>query len=741
MDFNYHLRLLLRRLLLIGAVGLAAALLTYNLLGRRPVVYKSTAILATGIVNYKGLSNSKNEGFVQPYMVDNAFSNMMDYAKSRTSLKLHQIYLLRHDLEAMYEGHGEPFRQPNRGIANYTDDEAKAFLKELQKINLDSITDPSFDQDVDNTLNNISVAYGYDHDAILRQVSLARRGQTDYIAVTAVTESPRLSMHMANSFVQLFTNYYKNLYLKEKRQNYEFYAQLTDDKRKAVDSIQDRKFGYLYKQGLPALGKQSEEVIAQLTQLEMGKQVAEAETRTAMETGMRLDQYLGDLNNAQNAESLERIRQRSNTDRLSRRVHELSRQNTDAGGSNSRLASELSAAQAELQNAVRTSAGEIGRVRNATKEVLQEDLYRDKIAADMRRIEAENQARSIDNEIKILRSKLGAFVVNDAVATDFEAQQERAEEEFAKVNEEMVKAKLELENAESPLFIIENAQYPGWPEPTHLKKISAFAGVVGAILAAIGVLLLAFLDPSVQTPDVFAQKTNNLPLIGCVTQVASQNFDVRRSFSGTAKTPAILAWQEYVRKLRNELKPYEGKVLLFVSPNDGEGKTFLMTSLAYSLAANGQRVLLIDTNFKAPMPTELTDMPSEYSETLNTLMEENQLDDVFKRKNQSFATAYIDVLGHLPAKHSPSEMLPIEGLQEFLKKAKKQYAYVFMEAAGLNNYVDARELAPFADKILGVFSAKKPIGRGSLESIEYLRGLDGKFAGSVLNQVDPHNLA
>ena len=49
-----------------------------------------------------------------------------------------------------------------------------------------------------------------------------------------------------------------------------------------------------------------------------------------------------------------------------------------------------------------------------------------------------------------LKGKLGSMVVNDEISSRMQKDEDRAMEEFEKVNNELINAKLNLENAENP---------------------------------------------------------------------------------------------------------------------------------------------------------------------------------------------------------------------------------------------------------------------------------------------------
>ncbi len=264
MDFAYLLGILARRKWLILAAMAFASIATYLFIGSKPERYKAGVVVATGIVNYKGINSDDSDAFVQQYQVENAFLNLIEFAQSRSTLKLLTMEMLRHDLSA--EGGNsdvKPFRQANRSLSAFSDDEKRQLLGELQKIKLDSLEDPAFTQDFDFRLDKIARAYGYDNDAILRALSVKRKTSTDYLDIQLVTESPALSKYMATEYANRFLTYYFNLSVKDKRKNVDSYYKLSAEKKAVVDSIYDQRFEYLRQKGLPALGKQSEELIGQ----------------------------------------------------------------------------------------------------------------------------------------------------------------------------------------------------------------------------------------------------------------------------------------------------------------------------------------------------------------------------------------------------------------------------------------------------------------------------------------------
>jgi succinoglycan biosynthesis transport protein ExoP len=739
MDLSYLLNILARRKWLILGVMAAAALATFFFIGQKPERFKSSVVMATGIVNYKGIKSDNSDAFVQQYQVDNAFSNLLEFAQSRAAIKLVTIEMLQHDLSAEYGKSTEtPFRQPNHSLASFSQAEKQNLYAELEKIQLDSLEEASFSPAFDFLLDKVARTYGYDNDAILRSLSIKRKAQTDYLDIAVTTETPALSQHLANSYSKRFLTYYFNLLVRDKRQNVESYTKLANEKKAVVDSISDLKFEYLKQKGLPVLGKQSEELVGQITKLEFERQRAAAKKMSAAESVNRIKKYEGDRESRDAREIQTRVLEKNNTAEQMERVRDLTRRNAEAGGKNEELAEELATAKSDLDEAMRASARSQGRPRNEEGKKTREDLYKDRVDNDLDRIEAEESYKRISSELYALKNKLGSMVVSDEVFSRLQAEQDNAQLEFDKINDEFIKAKLTLENAENPLSVVQNGQLPEWPEPDRRTLLSLFAAIVVGSLTVIALFGLAYMDSTIQSPDLFKKYTEGLPLLATIPTIPVKGFDLERIFMDKTPDTALTAFRESLRKLRGQVIASGGGNFLIVSTKVKEGKTFLMLSLAHSLAFNNKRVLMIDTNFKAPLPETFTDQPSVNKNLLNKAIQSHGLSNVFQLKTQTAEksdTQSVDILGNTGIPKSPAELLDPAQFRAFLAEIHQYYDYVLMEAAALNPYSDAQELVPFADKVLAVFNAHSVLKNNDKESIQLLRALSSQFLGAVLTEV------
>jgi succinoglycan biosynthesis transport protein ExoP len=68
---------------------------------------------------------------------------------------------------------------------------------------------------------------------------------------------------------------------------------------------------------------------------------------------------------------------------------------------------------------------------------------------------------------------------------------------------------------------------------------------------------------------------------------------------------------------------------------------------------------------------------------------------------------------------------------------KTKYDIIIIETPPLSSLNKSKEWLLFANKTIAVFEANKGISKWQKDDIKYLKNLNGKFAGWVLNKTDP----
>ncbi len=183
-------------------------------------------------------------------------------------------------------------------------------------------------------------------------------------------------------------------------------------------------------------------------------------------------------------------------------------------------------------------------------------------------------------------------------------------------------------------------------------------------------------------------------------------------------------FKELLRSIRFEIdQELKGeKILAITSLAEGEGKTLLAASLAYSYAAINKRVLLIDGNFNHPSVT-------------NSIQPKLYVEDYFRN------SAYIErddnaisVLGNRGGDVTLLEITDERLIQNEFDDLKSKYDVILIDLPPLDSLNKSKEWLLFANKTIAVFEANKSIDKSEGQYIDYLKNLNTKFAGWVLNK-------
>ncbi len=233
---------------------------------------------------------------------------------------------------------------------------------------------------------------------------------------------------------------------------------------------------------------------------------------------------------------------------------------------------------------------------------------------------------------------------------------------------------------------------------------------LGGVLGVLVVLVASFFSRYFQSSsDVYAS-------LGAVPVMATIPRAFNRSRKGRlelAKGNSMLSHQvtfgfvEAFRTLRTNLylaapsSTGEGKVILVTSPSPGDGKSTCALSLAWILAADGKRVLVIDADLRKPSHFALTE-PSNGEERrcdlLDVLNGECPWQDVakpIKGSNQAIYSLSVD-------RPASAEVLSGRHIRPFLNDLRRDLDYIIIDTASFPLVSDALIVAPAADATISV---------------------------------------
>lgn len=189
---------------------------------------------------------------------------------------------------------------------------------------------------------------------------------------------------------------------------------------------------------------------------------------------------------------------------------------------------------------------------------------------------------------------------------------------------------------------------------------------------------------------------------------------------------------ESIRKLRTQillqLQADRTQSIAIVSPNGGEGKSYVAASLALALAQNNQRTLLINANLRQPQRSGLLD--SQRQQGLSSVLSGRQPIE------PSLVTPdfpHLAVLDAGPLPPNPAELLLAPGLQNVIQSIGDRFDIIILDTPPTNLFPDAQLIAQQVDACIIVAQKHKTLLSDIRKTKRLLQSAGGKLLGSVYN--------
>jgi capsular exopolysaccharide synthesis family protein len=242
----------------------------------------------------------------------------------------------------------------------------------------------------------------------------------------------------------------------------------------------------------------------------------------------------------------------------------------------------------------------------------------------------------------------------------------------------------------------ESSLLPVSPKP----KVVYLSALLIALFGGIGIVTAR---ESLSRKIMFRHEIESLttqPIIGEI--VADKNTNDPIVIGETNKT--FIA--EQFRRLRSTLKVIginsKNKRILVTSAISGEGKSFVATNLALSLALTGKKTMLIDCDLNNPSLNNKLKIHDEKGIT-EYLLGENEAEDIIRETDLN-ENLFLISTGALP--HNPSELIMSGRMEKLLDYLDGLFDYIVIDTAPVSPVTDAYTLSPLCSATLFVIRHK-----------------------------------
>ncbi|MES2275070.1 MAG: AAA family ATPase [Bacteroidota bacterium] len=711
MEFKEFLKLLFKHKYILIIVPLVAIIITFFLVKRLPNEYEASGQIATGIVDQSRQMLDPISSTIQEAKIDGDFSNLTEVMKLKKMMNMVSYNLLIHDLD----GKEPPFRPlPKYYIHMNAADNAKALTLLRYKLqHLESLSLEDKDS-YESWLYGLIVGKKYDDRTLNTGLTIARNANSDFITVSIITENAKLSAFIVNTLCQGFIDYHAKMVKLNEASALTYLTKLLEQKRVALANKMDSLQRYKIKNGILNLEEQSRSIADQkaANQEKLSQAIKDAES------------YRGALDNIEKRfDPKDRQYVEARVTPLNTAVtstDEKLKQATDRW-INGNFSPKLKASMDSLQKQ------KVALINQTSDQYInnpllgKDDLVKQRNTLEVNYDLARYSIASIEGQIKKLEGHFDDLVPLDAKVKAYNFDIENASKEYQDALSRYNLTNLQS-NSSSKLIQVEIAM-PERAQPSKKMLLVILGGIGTEVAAVMFLFILFFIDDSIKNPTQLANATE-LPVLGYLNQISGNSIDLRKLWD-VEHRDKMQQFKDLLRAVRFEVdQELDGeKVLAITSMKEGEGKTLLAISLAYSYSMINKKVLLIDGNFENPT----------ISQTVNPKL---FVEEVFKHKpgNYEPLSNTNSVMGNHGGDITLLEIGDERYIREKLNELRTIYDVIIIETPALEAMNKSKEWFLFTNKFIAVFEAGQEIANGKKALVKYLKSMDTKFAGWVLNK-------
>lgn len=347
------------------------------------------------------------------------------------------------------------------------------------------------------------------------------------------------------------------------------------------------------------------------------------------------------------------------------------------------------------------------------------------------------QKRDIERQTAKFDSKKGDAPTQEKILMGYERQQEVKSGLYLMLLQKREENSIALAATADNAKIIDAALANDYPVSPKRSMILLVALVMGCAIPVAIIYLMELLRYKIEGRNDL-EKLTKVPILGDVA-VAHNLKKGQRGIVVRENDNDMMA--ETFRSIRTNLQfvlgSPEKKVIQFTSTTSGEGKTFISSNLAMSLALLGKKVVLVGLDIRKPRLAEMFGF-ADRSKGITAFLagDPNDKQLLFDQIIPSGLSANLDILPAGIVPPNPAELLSKVNLDNAIKFLSEKYDYVLLDTAPVGLVTDTLIIARVADASVYVCRADYT-AKNDLNLVNSLYA-EGKLKNMsiVLNGVD-----
>ncbi len=258
------------------------------------------------------------------------------------------------------------------------------------------------------------------------------------------------------------------------------------------------------------------------------------------------------------------------------------------------------------------------------------------------------------------------------------------------------------------------------------KQNLMIAIMLGLLIPLLGIVLIDFLNNKIiDKKDV--EKGTKAPIVGYVSH---NRLDTEIPVIENPGSTIAESFRSVRTNLKYFVKDIKCPVISVSSTITAEGKTFISINLASIIAMSGKKVLLVGLDLRKPRIHKILGIRNKEGLS-DFLIGEKEYKDV--KNKTDLESLWYTPSGPVPP--NPAELIESPKMDEFIKKAKKEFDYIIIDTPPVAIVTDALLVSPLTDFYIFVVR-QRYTSKNTLDLIEELhRNENIKSIGIVINDI------
>ena len=333
--------------------------------------------------------------------------------------------------------------------------------------------------------------------------------------------------------------------------------------------------------------------------------------------------------------------------------------------------------------------------------------------------EASVVAQEADTAQKLAQAKgqIGQYANWEVALARLSRQHDDAEASDKMFTDKLADLELREKARHITAHIIERAAPPVAPIRPQKAQNIIFSMVIGLFVGLCLALLQEFMDDRINTAED-ADRVLGLPSLGHVPALNTDDARLLPQMKGL--DPAAESYRVLRASIHFASVDAPVRTLLVTSSNPGEGKTTTAANLAFAMAADGRKVILVDTDLRRPSLHKLLELPTVPGLT-DVLLGDAELDDVLL-EHADMPGMMALTCGSTPP--NPSELLGSRTFSSLVERLRGLCDLVIFDSPPVLAAADAQILGSQMDGTVLVVEAgstKKGAARRTLALLRHAR--------------------